>query len=147
AIVPRRVADHIPRSHRRPTAVNTALWILAGFLGTAFTIAGATLLALGKDRYRGLHETQQWVDDFSAGQVKLIGTLKLLGGLGLLLPAIGDVAPGLVPVAACGLALFMAGAGTTRFRRGELTSLVGDLVFLGTFAFLAWGRFDLEPFV
>jgi hypothetical protein len=41
----------------------------------------------------------------------------------------------------------MAGAGTTRFRRGEVQSLVGDLVFVGMFAFLAWGRFDLEPFV
>jgi len=127
--------------------LNTVLWILAGFLGTAFAIAGTTLLVLPKDRYRSLHHSQQWVDDFSAGQVKAIGTLKLLGGLGLLLPAVGDVAPVLVPLAACGLALFMAGAGTTRLRRGELTSLVGDLVFLGTFAFLAWGRFDLEPFV
>jgi uncharacterized membrane protein len=128
-------------------AMNTALWILAGFLGTAFTIGGTTLLVLPKERYRNLHESQHWVDDFTAGQVKVIGTLKLLGGLGLLLPAIGDVAPALVPVAACGLALFMAGAGTTRFRRRELPSLMGDLVFLGSFAFLAWGRFDLEPFV
>ena len=128
-------------------AMNTALWILNVFLGTAFTIGGTAMLVLSKERYRSLHETQQWVDDFTAGQVKVIAAIKLLGGLGLLLPAIGDVAPGLVPVAACGLALFMAGAGTTRFRRGELQSLVGDLVFLAMFAFLAWGRFDLEPFV
>ena len=127
--------------------LNTALWILAAFLGTAFTIGGSAMLVLTKERYRGLHETQQWVDDFTAGQVKAIGTIKLLGGLGLLLPAIGDIAPGLVPVAACGLALFMAGAGTTRFRRKEVQSLIGDLMFLGLFAFLAWGRFGLEPFV
>jgi uncharacterized membrane protein len=127
--------------------MNTALWILNVFLGTAFTIGGTAMLVLPKERYRGLHETQQWVDDFTAGQVKVIAAIKLLGGLGLLLPAIGDVAPGLVPVAACGLALFMSGAGTTRFRRGEVQSLVGDLVFLAMFAFLAWGRFALEPFV
>lgn len=128
-------------------AMNTALWILTVFLGTAFTIGGTAMLVLPKERYRNLHETQQWIDDFTTGQVKVIATIKLLGGLGLLLPAIGDVAPGLVPVAACGLALFMAGAGTTRFRRGEVQSLVGDLVFLALFAFLAWGRFDLEPFI
>ena len=128
-------------------AMNTALWILNVFLGTAFTIGGTAMLVLSKERYRSLHETQQWVDDFTAGQVKVIAAIKLIGGLGLLLPAIGDVAPGLVPVAACGLALFMAGAGTTRFRRGEVQSLVGDLVFIAMFAFLAWGRFDLEPFV
>lgn len=128
-------------------SMNTALWVLAGFLGTAFTIGGTTMLALPKERYRNLHETQHWVDDFTPGQLKVIGTLKLLGGLGLLLPAVGDVAPVLVPVAACGLALFMAGAGTTRLRRGEVSSLVGDLVFLSLFAFVAWGRFGLEPFV
>lgn len=125
--------------------MNTALWILTGFLGSAFTIGGTAMLVLTKARYRSLHETQHWVDDFTAGQLKVIATIKLLGGLGLLLPAVGDIAPGLVPVAACGLALFMAGAGTTRFRRREVQSLAGDLVFLGLFAFLAWGRFDLEP--
>src|SRR5688500_272937 len=127
--------------------MNTAPCTLTVLLGTAFTIGGATLLVLPKERYRALHATREWTDDFSAGQLKVIASLKLLGGLGLLLPAGGDVAPGLVPVAACGLALFMAGAGTTRFRRGELPSLVGDLVFIAMFAFLAWGRFDLEPFV
>jgi uncharacterized membrane protein len=126
--------------------LNTALWILAGFLGTAFSIGGITMLALPKERYRSLHDTQQWVDDFTPAQLKVIGTVKLIGGLGLLLPTVGDVAPQLVPVAACGLALFMAGAGTTRFRRDEVRSLLGDLVFLALFAFLAWGRFELEPF-
>lgn len=127
--------------------VNTALWILAGFLGTAFTIGGSTILALSKDRYRNIHSTQHWVDDFTPAQLKVIGTLKVLGGLGLLLPTVGDVAPGMVPLAACGLALFMAGAGATRFRRGEGVSLLGDIAFITLFGLLAWGRFALEPFV
>ena len=41
----------------------------------------------------------------------------------------------------------MAGAGATRLRRNELPSLASDVLFLALFAFLAWGRFDLEPFV
>ncbi|QGG94281.1 DoxX family protein [Actinomarinicola tropica] len=127
--------------------LNALLWIIAGFFGVAFTFAGTTLVLLPKERYRRIHESQHWVDDFTPGQVKGIGVIKVLGGLGLLLPAVGDVAPGLVPVAACGLALFMAGAGATRLRRGEVVSLVGDVVFLGLFVLLAWGRFDLEPFV
>ena len=127
--------------------MNTALWVLTSFLGAAFAIAGATLLALPTERYRALGANQHWVDDFGRGQLSAIGTIKLIGGLGLLLPAIGDVAPALVPLAACGLALFMAGAGTTRFRRGEWPYLAGDLVFIGLFAFAAWGRFGLEPFV
>lgn len=127
--------------------MNAVLWILAGFFGTAVTVAGTMLLALPKARYRRIHETQHWVDDFTAGQVKAIGAIKVLGGLGLLAPTVGDVAPGLVPVAAFGLALFMAGAGATRLRRGEHVPLVGDVVFLALFALLAWGRVSLEPFV
>ncbi len=126
---------------------NAALWILAAFLGLGFTVAGAALLLLPKERYRSIHRTQEWVDDFSPRQVKVIGALKMLGGLGLLLPTIGDVLPGLVPIAAGALALFMAGAATTRFRRGEVASLVSDLVFICLFLVLAWGRVELDPFI
>jgi hypothetical protein len=66
--------------------------------------------------------------------------------VGLVLPALANIAPTLVPLAATGLMLFMAGAATTRFRRSEWSYLVGDLVFIGAFAFLAWGRFVVEPF-
>lgn len=66
--------------------------------------------------------------------------------MGLVLPAAVGVAPVLVPLAASGLMLFMTGAGTTRFRRREYGAMVGDLFFLAAFAFLAWGRFALEPF-
>ncbi|CAM3248902.1 DoxX family protein [Nocardioides dubius] len=126
--------------------MDTALWILAGALAVAFGAGGLTLLATSQARYRALGASQHWVDDFDPGQLKLIGAIKLLGALGLVLPALLGVLPVLTPLAACGLMLFMAGAGTTRFRRKEWTYLLGDLVFVSLFALLAWGRFDLAPF-
>lgn len=126
--------------------MNTALWVMASILAVAFVIGGATQLAVPKGRYRALSASQHWVDDFSDGHLKAIGTIKVVGAVGLVLPAVLDIAPVLVPLAACGLMLVMAGAGTIRFRRSEWRFLVGDLVFLSLFAFLAWGRFDLEPF-
>jgi hypothetical protein len=100
-----------------------------------------------KEQYRSLGgASAHWVDDFSDGHLKVIGAIKILGALGLVLPALLDIASVLVPLAASGLMLLMAGAGTTRFRRSEWTYLVGDLVFLSVFAFVAWGRFSLEPF-
>jgi hypothetical protein len=127
--------------------VNTALWIVASLLGTAFLVGGASFVLMPKERYRTLGGAgAHWVDDFSDGQMKAIGTIKMLGALGLVLPALLDLAPVLVPLAASGLMLFMAGAGTTRFRRGEWIYLLGDMVFLSLFAFVAWGRFSLEPF-
>jgi VIT1/CCC1 family predicted Fe2+/Mn2+ transporter len=126
--------------------MNLVLWIIAVVLAAAFTLGALAQLLLPKDRYRHLHESQHWADDFTAGKIKVIGSVKLLGALGLILPAALDVVPVLTPIAACGLALFMSGAATTRFRRGEWRNMIGDLFFLGAFAFLAWGRFALAPF-
>lgn len=53
-------------------------------------------------------------EDFSATHVKAMGLTEVLGGAGLILPALFDISHVLVPVAASGLALYMAGAGTER---------------------------------
>jgi VIT1/CCC1 family predicted Fe2+/Mn2+ transporter len=93
-----------------------------------------------------LGANQHWVDDFTDGHLKTIGAIKLIGAIGLVLPAILGIAPVLVPLAACGLMLFMAGAATTRLRRNEWRYLAGDIAFITVFGFLAWGRFGLQPF-
>lgn len=125
--------------------MNTALWIITAVLAVAMVIGGVAQVALTKERYRSLGANQHWVDDFGAGHVKAIGTIKIVGALGLILPAVLGVATILVPLAACGLMLVMTGAGTTRFRRSEWGYLLGDLVFVALFAFVAWGRFALAP--
>lgn len=127
--------------------MNTTLWIISSALAAAFLAGGFSQLLMSKEKYRSLGASQHWVDDFGAGHIKAIGVIKIIGALGLVLPAVGDVAPGLVPLAASGLMLLMAGAATTRFRRSEWALMAGDVLFLALFAFLAWGRFDLEPFV
>lgn len=126
--------------------MHTLLWTMAIVLAVAFTAGGLTLILLPRERYRDLHVSQHWAEDYTPAQLKAIGTIKTTGAVGLVLPAAVGVAPVLVPLAASGLMLFMAGAGTTRFRRRDYTFLVGDLIFLAAFAFLAWGRFALEPF-
>ncbi|MGC5024930.1 DoxX family protein [Tsukamurella sp. DT100] len=126
--------------------MNTALWIITAVLALGFTAGGLALLALPRDRYRALGANQHWVDDFGDGHLKAIGTIKVMGGLGLILPAVTGVATMLSPLAACGLALFMSGAATTRFRRDEWGYMAGDVVFIAALAFVAWGRFALEPY-
>lgn len=126
--------------------MNTALWIITAILSIGFTAGGLALLLLPKDRYRALGANQHWVDDFGAGHLKAIGAIKLTGGLGLILPPLVGVAETLSPLAACGLALFMSGAATTRLRRSEWGYMAGDIVFIAAFAFVAWGRFALSPY-
>lgn len=123
--------------------MNATLWIITIIAALAYTAGGASLLLMSRQRYRSLAASQHWVDDFGDGQLTAIALIKLTGAVGLVLPAATGVAPALTPAAACGLALFMAGAATTRFRRGEWRSMAGDIVFLGVFVVLAWGWFDV----
>lgn len=123
--------------------MNITLWIITIVAGLAYAAGGTNLLLRSRESYRSIGATQHWVDDFGDGHLKVIATIKLVGAIGLVLPAATGVAPVLTPVAACGLALFMAGAATTRFRRSEWFYMAGDVVYLGVFAFLAWGWFTL----
>ncbi|SCG52128.1 DoxX-like family protein [Micromonospora echinaurantiaca] len=125
--------------------MHTALWIVTAIVATGFAIGGISQVVLTKERFRSFGASQHWVDDFGRGHIKAIGTIKIIGSLGLILPAVLDVAVVLVPLAASGLMLVMAGAGTTRFRRSEWGYLLGDLMFIGLLGFVAWGRFALEP--
>ena len=70
----------------------------------------------------------------------------MLGAIGLILPAVLDVAPVLVPVAAVGLALVMVGAATTHLRRKETPMVVLNVVLLALALFVAWGRFGPYAF-
>jgi len=45
--------------------------------------------------------------DFSAGFVKALGAVEILGAVGPILPALLDITPVLVPLAAVGLALII----------------------------------------
>lgn len=123
--------------------MHTTLWIITIVAAAAYAAGGTTMLLMSRDRYRSMGRTQHWVDEFGDGHLKAIGSIKLLGAIGLVLPAALNIAPVLTPVAACGLALFMAGAATTRFRRSEWLYMAGDVVYLGVFVFLAWGWFTL----
>jgi uncharacterized membrane protein len=124
--------------------MNVALWIVASVLALGFIAGSLVKLTWSHERYAArLH----WPADFTAGQVKLIGVVELLGGIGLVLPGVVDTARVLVPIAASGMALYMAGAVTERVRRHEPKEMLGDLLFVAGLVFVSWGRFGLEPWV
>jgi hypothetical protein len=124
--------------------MNIALWIVAGLLAVASLAGGAMLLLLPKEKLAA--SSWGWVEDFSAGAVKSIGTLKVLAAVGLILPAALDIAPVLVPLAAVGWVLLMVGAMITHLRRHEAQAIVVNLALLALAAFVAWGRFGPVPF-
>ena len=97
--------------------MSVVAWILQIVLALVFLGAGVTKLARPRPALVGAG--MAWVDDFSDSTVKTIGVLEVLGAVGLILPAVTGVATWLVPVAAVGLALTMAGAVVVHVRRKE----------------------------
>ncbi|GII56154.1 hypothetical protein Pth03_45430 [Planotetraspora thailandica] len=119
--------------------MNVALWALAGLLALAFLGSGLMKLIKPKDKLAA--SGMGWTDDFSAGAIKGIGAVEILGALGLILPGVTGIAPVLVPLAALGLALVMVGAAITHGRRKESQLVVVNLVLLVLVVLVAWGRF------
>jgi uncharacterized membrane protein YphA (DoxX/SURF4 family) len=124
--------------------MNIALWIIAGLLAVVFLASGAMKLTQPKRKLAA--SGFGWVEDFSAGTVKAIGTLEVLAALGLILPAALDIAPVLVPLAAVGLVFLMVGAIITHLRRHEAKVLASPVVLLIIAAVIAWGRFGPQSF-
>jgi uncharacterized membrane protein YphA (DoxX/SURF4 family) len=123
--------------------MNVVLWIVAGVLALAFLAAGLTKLTQPKEKLRA---NMAWVEDFSPGLIKGIGAVEVLAAVGLILPAALDVVPVLVPLAAIGLVLLMAGAAITHARRKEFPMIAINLVLLVLAAVVVWGRFGPYSF-
>jgi uncharacterized membrane protein YphA (DoxX/SURF4 family) len=124
--------------------MNITLWIIAGLLAVVFLASGAMKLTLPKEKLATFGFG--WVEAFSAGTIKAIGTLEVLAAVGLILPAALDIAPVLVPLAAVGLVLLMLGAIITHLRRHEAQAIVVTLPLLAVAAVVAWGRFGPYSF-
>lgn len=118
--------------------VDVVLWIIAGLLAAAFLATGLTKLTQPKDKLAAAG--MAWTEDFSPGVIRIAGALEVLGAVGLVLPALLDTAPVLVPVAAVGLALVMVGAGATHVRRKEWPMVAANLLLLVLAVVVAWGR-------
>jgi len=120
--------------------MNLALWIIAGILAAGFTVAGATKLFTPKEKLAKA-PGGGWVNDFSAGFVKTLGAVEILGAVGLILPGALGIAPVLVPMAAVGLATIMIGAAIVTSRRQEYKHTLVNLTYLALAVFVAYGRF------
>lgn len=125
--------------------MNVFLWIVAGVLAAFFLAAGLTKLSQSKAKL-GENPRMGWTKDFSAGTLKLIGAVEALGALGLILPGAFDIAPVLVPLAASGLAIIMAGAAITHGRRKELQPIAINVAVLVLALVVAIFRFGPNSF-
>jgi uncharacterized membrane protein YphA (DoxX/SURF4 family) len=124
--------------------MNLALWISAIVLAVVFVASGLMKQFVPKDKL--VTSGQGWAQDFSPTSIRLIGLAEILGAIGLVLPAALHIAPILVPLAAVGLALVMAGAAVVHARRNEPMNIAVNVVLIALAVFVAWGRFGLYSF-
>ncbi|MEU8251792.1 DoxX family protein [Nonomuraea sp. NPDC048916] len=125
--------------------MNLALWIAAGLLAVVALTGGISKTFVPKDKLAALHGGG-WTAGASVGFVKTLGVLELLAAVGLILPAVLDIAPVLVPVTAACWVLLMVGAMITHGRRREFALVGLNLIYLALAAFIAWGRFGPGSF-
>ena len=119
--------------------MNVVLWIVQALLALAFAFSG--LSKLTQPRQSLIDRGMAYVEDFPQPLVKVIGTLEVLGAVGLVLPAWIGIAPLFTPIAAVGFMALMVGAMITHLRRGEPKMLVANGLLFLLAAFIAWGRF------
>ena len=125
--------------------MDLALWIVAGLLAAVLLVSTSKMF-VPREKMASVGAAAEWVLDFSPGALRAIGTLEILAAAGLILPAVLDVAPVLVPVTATCVALLFTGGTIMRLRRGEKATILPDLVYLAMAVFMAWGRFGPESF-
>jgi hypothetical protein len=126
--------------------MDLALWIAAGLLAAVALAGGISKTFVPKAKLAAAHGGE-WTAGASAGFVKTLGVLELLAAVGLILPAVVDVAPVMVPVTAVCWVLLMIGAMITHGRLGQFKLAMLNLAYLALAAFIAWGRFGPESFV
>lgn len=126
--------------------MNIVFWILQVLLAVVFLMAGFMKVSQSKDEIKEKGgERMAWVDDISARNLKLIGILEVLAGIGLILPQLTGILPWLTPLAAVGLVLTMIGAITLHIRRGDGAKAIGlNIVLLLMAAFVVYGRFVVQ---
>lgn len=121
--------------------MNVILWIAQIILACSFVWSASVKFFQPADT---LAEMWPWTADHEV-LVKLTGVLDLLGGLGLVFPALLRIQPKLTVYAAYGTILLMIAASIFHISRGE-ASQIGVNIFFFVFAvFIAWGRQKKVP--
>jgi uncharacterized membrane protein YphA (DoxX/SURF4 family) len=122
--------------------LNVILWIAQVLMAAMFIMAGASkafqpIAALAAD--------MPWVNDVSSTMVRFIGVSELLGGIGIILPAILRIKPKLTVSAALGLVAVMIMAAGFHTMRGEYPAIGANAIFAAICGFVAWGRSKKAP--
>jgi len=118
--------------------MNYALWIVQALLALLFLFAGGMKLVLPLEALTGSIP-------MPGAFLRFIGVCEVLGGLGLILPSLLRIRPGLTSPAAARLVIIMIGAIVVTVQGGDVLTAVIPAVVGILAAFIAYGRWRLAP--
>jgi hypothetical protein len=110
-----------------------ALWIVQGLLAGLFLFAGVMKLVLPPEAMVGPVLMPILF-------LRFIGVCEVLGALGLILPGLLRIRPGLTPWAAAGLVIIMIGATVVTLMGGTIVPALFPLATGLLAVFVAYGR-------
>jgi DoxX-like family len=119
------------------------LWIIQAVLALLFLFAGGTKLVWSAEKMAVMGSPNQIILPILF--IRFIGVCEVLGALGLVLPGLLRIRPGLTPLAATGLTIIMAGATVLTFAADGIAGAAPALVIMLLCAFVAYGRWHLAP--
>ena len=113
------------------------LWIVQAVLALLFLFAGVAKLVM---------PIEEMTKDVPLPGLflRFIAVVEVIGAVGLILPSLVRIRPGLTPLAAAGLVIVMIGATLISLKMGVVMALMPFVVGLLA-AFVAYGRWKLAP--
>jgi len=115
-----------------------ALWIVQALLALLFLFAGVVKLIMPVEE---MTKDIQMPGAF----LRFIAVVEILGALGLILPSLLRIRPGLTPLAAAGLVIIMIGATVVSLMIGPVVLALMPFVVGLLAVFVAYGRWKLAP--
>jgi putative oxidoreductase len=131
-------ADDAIRSRSGPVILlRGALWLAQILLALVFAFTGTgSLLRPVED----LAAVAVWPGEVPVALVRFIGAAELAGALGLILPSVTRIRPGLTPLAAAGLSVVMLFAAAYNLSQERWSPMTLNLLLGSLAAFVALGR-------
>lgn len=117
--------------------VRVCLWVVQILLFLVFTGTGLWKLFTPIPQLAAMIP---WAGEVPAPFLHATGVLDLLGGIGILLPAVTRIAPALTVLAALGCAALQVGAIVFHLSRGEVADTPFNVLLAALALFVAWGR-------
>ena len=122
----------------RPSkGLDVALWLVQGLLALTFVGTGIWKLATPVPE---LAAKMPWMGQVSPGFLYTTAAADLAGGLGVLLPSLTRVKPGLTVLAALGCVALQASAVVFLVSRSEAAKTPFNFFLVALALFVAWGR-------